>query len=279
MSRNLTIRALLYYLLLIAEWSTGIAVVLLTLLVSLEANQYSTWPLPNLITWAQGHRLAIFLLAVIAVLAKFARERVGAPWVWKAIKEIIDVWQGKIFAAIPHASADEHRITIFRHVHRWRPWRTWRHLKRMTGRDDWWSYRNWPIAWFKPIVRSQNVSQRNISWFPCFDATRLGEGFVGLVWRTSGIVRTPALPDLNPPGKAPADDDYREYAKQTRTVEGWLRSREGKINARMLCGTKIEKNGSQWGVIIIDSRSTTLSVGDDQVEFAAAALGKFIERS
>jgi hypothetical protein len=47
----------------------------------------------------------------------------------------------------------------------------------------------------------------------------------------------------------------------------------------MLCGTKIEKNGSKWGVIIIDSRSTTLSVTDDQVEFAAAALGKFIERS
>lgn len=253
---------------------------LLTLVASQDAKDYSLWPLPNIILWSQGHKLFIFALAVIAVVAKFARERVGPPWAWKAIKDVVDIWQGKIFAGIPHASVDEHRITIFRRVHKFRPLRLWRLLSHTTGRTDRWRYSQWPIGWFKPVVRSQHVSQRNITWFPCFDAARMGEGFVGLVWRTSGTLRTPTLPDLNPaPPQQPTNEDYREYATQTRTAEAWLRERQGKINARTLCGTKIEKNGSNWGVIIIDSRSTNLTVSDDQVEFAAATLGKFIERA
>lgn len=280
MATRLTIRSLLYYAFYTCEWLTGIMVVLLTLLASQDARDYSLWPLPNIILWSQGHKLFIFALAVMAVVAKFARERIGPPWAWKAIKELIDIWQGKIFAGIPHASVDEHRITIFRRVHKWRRLRGWRELELTTGNAGWWHRGQRPIGWFKPIVRSQHVSQRNITWFPCFDAARIGEGFVGLVWRTSGILRTPALPDLNPtPPNQPTDAEYQEYARQTRTVEAWLRARQGKTNARTLCGTKIEKNGSNWGVIIIDSRSTTLTVSDDQVEFVAAALGKFIERA
>jgi hypothetical protein len=280
MANRVTIRSLLYYTFYTSEWVTGIMVVLFTLLVSQDAKEYSLWPLPKLILWSQGHKLSIFAFAAIAVVTKFAREQIGPPWAWKAIKELIDTWQGKIFAGIPHASVDEHRITIFRRVHRWRPLRGWRYLKLTTGNAAWWRWRQWPIGWFKPMVRSQHVSQRNITWFPCFDAARIGEGFVGLVWRTSGTLRTPTLPDLNPPlPNLPTNADYQEYARQTRTREPWLRARQEKINARTLCGTKIEKNGSNWGVIIIDSRSTNLTVNDDQVEFVAAALGKLIERA
>lgn len=284
MGQDRTFRYYLYYAFLVAEWTAGISVVLLTLLVSQDAGNYQTWPLPTLIGWTHNHKVLIFVISAIAVVAKFVRARIGPPWAWKAIKELLDTWHSKIFAGIPNASADEHRITVFKRVHGWRPIRSWRELEIRTGRSDWWRYSQWPVGWFKPLARSQHVSQRNITWFPCFDATRIGEGFIGLVWRTSGTLRIPIppqdLPDLNPPPpNKPSDADYLDYAKRTRVTEAWLRTRGAKTYARTLCGTKIEIKGTKWGVIVIDSRSTALTVMDDQVEFAAAALGKFIERA
>jgi len=286
MAPDRTTRYLFYHLFHIVEWSAGILVALLTLVATQDATDYSWTPLQTIISWSHHHKLLIFVLAAISVIAKFTRERIGPPWAWKAIKELLDIWHSKIFADIANLSADEHRITIFKRTHKWRVIRNWRELALRTDSSDCWRYSNWPVGWFKPVARSQHVSQRNITWFPCFDAARLGEGFIGLVWRTSGTLRIPSppaiLPDLNPsPPNKPSDQDYSDYAKGTRVTEAWLRSRtrDGKSNARTLCGTKLEKNGKQWGVIVIDSRSTTLTVIDDQVEFAAAALGKFIERA
>src|SRR6266850_3759078 len=213
MGQDHTFRYYAYYLVFVLEWIAGLSVVLLTLLVSQDAGSYQTRALQEAIGWAHNHKLLIFVVSAIAVVAKFIRARIGPPWAWKAIKELLDTWHSKIFAGIPHASADEHRITIFKRVHRWRPIRSWHELKIRTGRSDWWRYGQLPVGWFKPVARSQHVSQRNISWFPCFDASRIGEGFIGLVWRTSGTLRIPIppenLPDLNPtPPTQPSNADY-----------------------------------------------------------------------
>jgi hypothetical protein len=286
MHRDRTFRYFLYHGVQVVEWAATIAVALMTLSASQVAQDYTLQPVSSFIIWSQREKLLIFVLAAFAVSAKAARQRIGPPWAWTAIKELLDIWQSQIFASIPSAPADEHRITIFKRVSRWRNPKGWLELKFRTGNPNWWRYREWPVGWFKPLVRSQHVTQRNITWFPCFDAARPGEGFIGAVWRASDTFRTPTLPDLNPPADAvsglptePSAGDYQVYAKQTRVVETWLRERKDKTNARTLCGIKMEKNGKKWGVMVVDSRSASLNLTDSQVKFAAAALGKLIERT
>src|SRR5258705_1220418 len=109
-----TSRYYLYYIILVVEWLAGVSVVLLTLVASQDIAKYATWPLPFLIGWANSHKVLIFIISVIAVVSKFVRARIGPPWAWKAIKELLDIWHSKIFAGIPNASADEHRITVFK---------------------------------------------------------------------------------------------------------------------------------------------------------------------
>ena len=285
MKQDRTLRHFLYHGLHVVEWTGAIAVAFLTLSASQVAKAY-TAPLSTAISWSQNQKPLIFALAALAVTTKVAREKMGPPWAWKAIKDLLDTWQGQIFKAIKNAPADEHRITIFKRVSRWRNPGGWLELKFRTENPNWWRYREWPVGWFKPVARSQHMAQRNIAWFPCFDATRQGEGFIGAVWKASNTYSLPPLPDLNPdPGadplnpKQPTAEDYKEYAKQTRVVEAWLRKRQGKSNARTFCGIKLEKSGKKWGVVVVDSRSVTLNITDNQIEFAAAALGKIIERA
>lgn len=286
MNQDRTFRYFLYHGVHGLEWAASIVVALLALSASQVAEDYTFQAVSSVIAWSQREKLLIFVLAAFAVSAKVARQRIGPPWAWKAIKELLDTWQSQIFSATPNAPADEHRITIFKRVSRWRNPRGWLELRFRTGNPNWWHYSEWPVGWFKPLARSQHVTQRNITWFPCFDATRLGEGFIGAVWRAADTLRTPTLPDLNPPPdpdpnqpKRPSAADYKLYAQQTRVTEDWLRARKDKTNGRTLCGIKMEKKGKKWGVMVVDSRSEKLNLTDDQVKFAAAALGKLIERA
>jgi hypothetical protein len=49
--------------------------------------------------------------------------------------------------------------------------------------------------------------------------------------------------------------------------------------ARSYCGIPVEASGKKWGVIMIDSRESKLSISDEQIELTAVALGKFIEKA
>src|SRR5438270_13835795 len=150
MRKDLTFRSATYYTLYAVEWIAGILVAVLTFTANQAEKKYAQSF--AIVIWTQSHKLWIFVLAVVSVAAKFSCDYMGKPWAWKAIKELLDIWQGQVFAPIPNASADEHRITIFRQVGRCHHLKGWFALA-----TSGWKPKEWPVGWFKPIAHSQHV--------------------------------------------------------------------------------------------------------------------------
>jgi hypothetical protein len=296
-----------YYLFYALHWIAGGLVALLTFISAQKPESYrSVEAALGLIGWSQSHKGLIFAFALTAVVSKVVCDRIGPPWVWKAIKDMVNLWQtwvveeqkrleeeeqrtlvqtalkeGKA-APPPKASisySDQHRVTVFKKVPWWFSRGDWFKLKRLSGKFP--AYRDWPIGWFKPIARSGNVNQRNISWFPCYDVETSGEGVIGRIWRAKNTFRLENLPDLQPTnGSTAAEEDWDNYAKAAKVPKDWLKAHGNRLLGRSFYGTRLEKKaGTPWGVIIIDSKETAVPISDPQVRFAAGALGKLLERA
>jgi hypothetical protein len=295
-----------YYFFLVLHWIGAGSVAILTFISSQKPENYrNTAPAVALIGWSQNHKGLIFVFALTAVVGKLVCDRIGPPWVWRAIKDLIDLWQtwvveeqarvaqeefkklqdrataeGKSQPDRPMSISyiDQHRVTVFKKVPWWFSRGDWFRLKQLSGKFP--SYQNWPIGWFKPIARSGNVNQRNISWFPCYDGEMPGEGVIGRIWRAKGAIRLESLPDLQPAGRVASEQDWDNYANAAKVPKEWLKTHGNRLLGRSFYGTKLEKkSGTPWGVIIIDSKEIAVPISDPQVKFAAGALGKLLERA
>ena len=281
MGKSFSFRYAAYYTLYISQWLAGISVGVLTFLAANNPTEYDQWPsIQSSITWSKGHTLWAFGLSLYIGAASFACKQIGPPWAWKAIKYLTDQFQKQVIKGMAHPTLDEHRVTLFKHVRRNYHLRDWRSLRERSGLEKWPSPSElWYLTWFKPIVRSGHVAQHNISWFPLFDQHRMGEGVIGVVWRTEGVKRIEDLPLCTSPDPTTVDQAIESYASLVRVAPVWLKGKDSRTKVRSFCGIPIEANGKLWGAVIIDSRNPKLTITDEHVELTAAALGKFIEKA
>lgn len=278
MKTQFTVRDCIYYFFYYTQWLAGGAAAVLTALASKDPSKYPEWPrIQQSVAFGKAYIGIAFGLAVYVALANFTCKKIGAPWAWDAIKQIIDRFQKQVIKGSAQPKLDEHRITLFKFGRfnlRLKDWRCLgQRCRPLKFRDL------WTLRWFKPISRSGHLGTLRTR-FPLFENETRGEGVIGEVWKTEGVKRIDNLPKIPPEPGTSDVEAYGIYADQVNCNENWLREEIGRTQARSFCGIPIElQSGKKWGVIIIDSVEPQLKVTDEQIELAAIALGKFIEKA
>ncbi len=202
------------------------------------------------------------LTAAVGVAA-LLRRMIGPPWVWRAMKKLLDRWQESTMEGRdgePHF----HRATLFRATRLW-----------FRFRKSWFPIQLWP--WSRvlvPVLRSGHLTQKCKSWFRIPDDGNC-EGIAGLAY-SQGQVWASNLPDVS--GAAVSEEDLKRYAQETAVSLDRLR--ESKPRARSFFGIRIEANDEKWGVVVLDSRSTKpiAERADRETRGYALGLTVLIER-
>lgn len=280
MNQTFGIKNWIYFLLYYSQFPIGTAAAVLAVLATKDPSQYKQWPsLQSSITLGKQYAALSLVFAVYVGAANYACKKIGPPWAWQAIKCIIDRFQKQVIKGSTRPKYDEHRVTLFKCV-RWNfRVRDWKSLSDRSGLDKHAIKALWRLRWFKPISRSGHTTLRLTTRFPLYEEATVGEGVIGEVWRTEGVKRVEDLPEIPSSNGADPNQAYATYSKEVNCGEKWLKSQNNRTMARSYCGIPIEVNGKPWGVIIIDSREPKLKISNEQIELAALALGKFIEKA
>src|SRR5271163_3909622 len=117
--RRHTVRKLAYY-----GFTAGYALaVVISAIISacLKANPsdlQGNWALfSSPLRWVQDRAWIILLaLAIYLLIAELVRRLVGPPWVWKAIHNLLDLFQQYAFREQPGGMLHNHRVTLFKYT-------------------------------------------------------------------------------------------------------------------------------------------------------------------
>lgn len=281
MERKFSVRSVIYYLLYYSQWVAGSLAAILTVMAGKDPAKYTQWPyIEHSIAWGKQNAALALGLAVYVGSANYICKKIGPPWAWKAIKHIIDRFQKQVIKGSARPKVDEHRVTLFKFC-RWNfRLSDWRNLLERSGSSRRPRLKELQtLRWFKPVARSGHVTQTLATRFPFYERETIGEGVIGQVWRTQGVKRIENLPQIPVIDGSDPDQAYKNYAQEVNCHEGWLRKQINRTQARSYSGIPIEVNGTLWGVIIVDSLESNLKITDEQIELAAVALGKFIEKA
>ena len=185
------------------------------------------------------------------------RSVVGAPSVWRVVRDVLDQFRGQLFPNATDDQIHEHRVTLFR-FSRW-------HFCR----------RKWPwTGWLLPVERSGHTTQRTNVAFLAPDEADGAEGVAGMTWSRRQIVHVKDLPDLSIDS---SDARIAEYARRSWVSEAVVRERMPR--ARSLVGIPVEVRSEVWGVIVVDSRKPEIKQSEvkKHYKFVARFLGKTLE--
>lgn len=203
-------------------------------------------------------------LGGVAGVCALLRKQIGEPWVWSAIHEFLNNYRDYVFAAEASDPKDHHRVTLFRHV----KWYQWPCIIRRTLDSH-----------LMPVERSGHMTQRSDTVFRAPDDPSRTQGVAGQTWRVFQTVTINELPDLHADG---SQANINEYARRTWNKPEWVRMRlqKNKQLARSFCGIPIRVKGKEWGLIIIDSRSSTAIQRNSNgvYDLMGRTLGKLLER-
>jgi len=190
--------------------------------------------------------LAIPLFAGLIGLAAAARKMIGPPWIWAAIKMVLDEFHGVAFKN--SEPANNHRVTLLKRVgFLWPlPW-VW------MFRGAWpygWPRMPWS-GWLVPKCRSGYLRQHSLEIFLAPDDAHNAEGIAGNAYNEN-VRGVSGLPELT---AASSDEDIGLYAKETFMSVSWVKGRikSGKPLSRSYLGIVVEVGNKPWGLIMLDS--------------------------
>lgn len=165
------------------------------------------------------------------------RRRVGDPVVWAKLHEWITEYRDHVFTE-QRGVQFHRRATLFVFVE----WRL--------------AFCRWPWSgWLVPVVRSGHTTQSCKSLFRANHRSGGGEGVAGMAWENDQNVYVEHLPDVTLP--TCSDDERRDYAEATGISFDLVVAK--KPAARAFYAIRIEVKGAPWGVLVLDSRSTTIN--------------------
>ena len=173
---------------------------------------------------------------VLAWLFTQLRHRVGDPRVWADLHEWITEYRNHVFN---ETGVQFHRrATLFKFVE----WRL--------------GFCRWPWSgWLVPVVRSGHTTQNCKSFFRAHHRSRGSEGVAGMAWENDRNVYIENLPDVTLPSCT--EEERREYGEATG-ISAKRVTTEAPA-ARSFYAIRVEVKGNPWGVIVLDSRSTTIN--------------------
>ncbi|MDH0894673.1 MULTISPECIES: GAF domain-containing protein [unclassified Pseudomonas] len=213
----------------------------------------------------------IFALLFVAFLFGKLLKGLGDPWVLNKLQFILDSYQERAFMkngqAIPR---DHNRITLFKMkrsvIGPSRPW------MRRRGRRFFSNH-------LVPILRSGHTSKKSKVAFHVPDSGDEAEGIAGLAWVSEEVAEMHNLPAIV---RGCAKRDIKAYAESTRCAEEMIEhyAKEGKQLPRAIVAIPVEKNGRNWGVIVLDSRYPEGISADaaDNYRLTIAIISHLLER-
>jgi hypothetical protein len=212
----------------------------------------------ELVKQMQGASWWVVLLSAIAIpVLDAGRKGIGAPAVWRVVRDVLDQFRGLLFPDAGEDHLHEHRVTLFKYS-RWR-----------------WCLRRWPWSgWLTPVERSGHTTQRtNIAFLAPDDADRV-EGVAGMTWYRRQVVHVKDLPDLS---EDQSDEAIKDYARRSWIPEKLVRERLPR--ARSLVGIPVEVKNEIWGIIVVDSRRAQIRQSEVKKHYKLVArfLGKTLE--
>ena len=224
--------------------------------------------------------LALFVLYLLGLWLK----RFGDPWILDKLQFVLDKYQGKAFVKRSRPDPkDYHRVTIFQFKRNvWFPCH-W------SAKGTWWPYGGgmhpFRSNYLVPVLRSGRLSRKTRAIFYVSDSGDDCEGVAGMAWVTEEAAIATGLPSI---GSATRKRDIQEYAESTGSDEALVESilaakkkakRESPI-PRAIVAIPVERNGKNWGVVVLDSRDPD-GIADDAVEnyqITIALIGLLLER-
>lgn len=196
----------------------------------------------DIVRWYRPYAEWLVIVAPVAVgTAELIRRRIGAPWVWRAVRDLLNGFEERMFRK-EDLRRDEHSVTLFKYTRR-------KLLCRIPfGR------------WLVPVERSGNARRKSGSAFHVPECGgNQSEGIAGQVFSSERVFSVSGLPDLSHECSA---DQLNEYAEKTFVPRPWLerwvkkKRRRGQRLPLAICGFHVERSdGRPWGVIVLDSVS------------------------
>jgi hypothetical protein len=210
--------------------------------------------LQNLSWWA----IPTFYFANLVFQA--GAKTISPPWVWDAVRAILDQLRVHAFGNIHGALQQHNRVTLFKHV-RWR-----------------WAWCKWPWSgWLVPVERSGYTTRKTNTAFLAPDDGDQAQGVAGRAWASGETVSKSNLPDVT---DTSPEEELKRYAEETFITVEHLKNRLApkKRVAISLTAFPVEVKNRVWGVIVFDSRSKQ-PFPDEAIEhfrLVGVCLGKIL---
>jgi len=219
--------------------------------------------IPTLV-YLQGKQWLSLITAVIMATAAVAMKAIGNPWVREAVQHVLDAMHEHGFGSEDGRELFYDRVTLFRY--RKYCWKFWR-----VG-----------IPWggfLIPYARSGHFFSNPSVIFRVPENCDDAQGVAGQAYVSGATLVIQELPDVSKK-VAPTDSDYKTYAEKTWVADQWLR--EERSTARALLALRVVVNGKPWGVIVVDTRATTIPNETKIIAsytLVAKVLGELLDRS
>lgn len=241
--KNYSVRNNLYWLLIVLTGLLGLCAAVVAAAQQVDSSKVPdafSFILPMISVLQKEEWWLSPLLYLGSAIAAIVFGKIGKPWVWQMIHDLLGEFRKSAFSldSLKGAPSHHHRVTLFRYHKKYH----WKCLSKLT-----WSDR------LIPVERSGHLTQgTNTSFRINNDNPDLCEGVAGLTWVVNGVITRHNLPS---PSKNSQKNAIKKYAKQTATSESDVISRinSGKPLYKSFCGIPVKKHGEPWGVIIIDS--------------------------
>lgn len=185
--------------------------------------------------------------ALVLGVARAGRTRLGEPWAWEGIQDILEKIRSHVVKS--DGPVHHHRVTLFKKV-RWCWW--------PSSREQWWwpwSLGHWPSAgWLISVARSDTVILNKVVFLAPDRKPDMAEGIAGQAW--SMRRQSVWVSDLPAVTRDSSEAELEKYAARTFISKERLKRdlNSGKFPGRAFWGIPIEVQGKLWGVIVIDSR-------------------------
>lgn len=233
----------------IQVWAVGVSAAV-GLLLKAPAEKIPDWFAVGaaLVRWFQSEAWWIIPgCAVVLGVARAGRTKLGEPWAWEGIQDIL----GKIRAHVVKSDGPvhHHRVTLFKKVQ----WCWWPNSRPKV----WWPWGsgNGPSSgWLISVARSDATILNRVVFLAPDRQPDMAEGVAGQAWclrrRSVWVSDLPAVTTQSP------DADLEAYAAKTFISKDRLKRdlASKKTPGRAFWGIPIEVQGRLWGVIVIDSR-------------------------
>lgn len=233
--RRQSIIRLAYHCLVVIQWLSGLAAIVVSSAVAVKIEDVQAWLPVALPTLKKIQDCSWFLTPILIGVFGFSQlvcRMIGPPWIWKAIRTLLDDLRNNAFGDKSNDPLHYHRATLFKHC-RFR-----------------FTLRQWPWkGWLVPVERSGHTTLHSKTCFLAPNKADQAEGIAGQTWSRRKTLFIQNLPNLK---SNPSDDNISKYARGSWVTEKWVRDHEHLT--RSFCGLPVEVGNNLWGVIVLDSR-------------------------